>query len=115
MRDLGAVAFVVVRHAASEGAIRQAKGLTRLAGRGIAEPAITPGVLAGRPADLAALDRVVHNRILDGAPIVRVKVWDASGRIVYSDSRQLIGSVFPLDEDEQRTLATGGSMPTPAI
>ena len=105
---IGAVAFVVVRHAASEGAIRQAKGLTRLAGRGIAEPAITPGVLAGRPADLAALDRVVRQRILDGTPIVRVKVWDASGRIVYSDSRQLIGSVFPLDEDEQRTLATGG-------
>ena len=53
---IGAVAFVVIRHAASAGAIRQAQGLTRLAGRGIAEPAITPGVLAGRPADLAALD-----------------------------------------------------------
>ena len=105
---IGAVAFVVVRHAASEGAIRQAKSLTRLAGRGIAEPAITPGVLAGRRADLAALDRVVHNRILAGTPIVRVKVWDASGRIVYSDSRQLVGSVFGLDDDEQRTLATGG-------
>src|SRR6185437_7539092 len=73
-----------------------------------AEPAITPGVLAGRPADLAALDRVVRNRILNGTPIVRVKVWDASGRIVYSDARQLIGSVFPLDADEQETLATGG-------
>ena len=105
---IGAVAFVVIRHAASAGAIRQAQGLTRLAGRGIAEPAITPGVLAGRPADLAALDRVVRNRILSGTPIVRVKVWDASGRIVYSDARQLIGSVFPLDADEQQTLATGG-------
>jgi two-component system, NarL family, sensor kinase len=105
---IGAVAFVVVRHAASAGAIRQAKSLTVLAGRGIAAPAITRGVLAGRRADLAALDRVVRTRILDGTPIVRVKVWDAAGRIVYSDRPQLIGSVFPLDADERKTLDNGG-------
>ena len=57
-----------------------------MAGRGIAEPLITPGVLRGDPVALARLDRAVRERILSGTPIVRVKVWDARGRIVYSDA-----------------------------
>jgi two-component system NarL family sensor kinase len=39
---------------------------------------------------------------------VRVKVWDARGRIVYSDEPRLIGSTFPLGDDEQRVLREGG-------
>lgn len=64
-------------------------------------------MLRGRPRDLARLDR--RERILRGTPIVRVKVWDAQGRIVYSDAPQLIGSVFSLGKDELRTLRSGGT------
>jgi two-component system, NarL family, sensor kinase len=106
---IGAIAFVIVRRAATAGAIRQAKELTQLAGRGIAEPLITPGVLRGTPVDVARLDRGVQKRILQGTPIVRVKIWDQRGRIIYSDARQLIGSVFPLGAGESRTLAQGGT------
>lgn len=106
---IGAVGFVLVRHSATTSAIRQAKELTQLAGRGIAEPLITPGVLSGAPADLARLDRAVRQRILRGTPIVRVKIWDARGRIVYSDEPQLIGRVFPLGDGELQTLRTGGT------
>lgn len=63
---IGAVAFVIVRHTATSGAIRQAKELAQLAGRGIAEPQITPGVLRGDAAALASLDRTVRERILKG-------------------------------------------------
>jgi two-component system NarL family sensor kinase len=105
---IGAIAFVVVRRSATAGAIRQAKELTQLAGRGIAEPLITPGVLRGAPADLARLDRTVRRRILQGTPIVRVKIWDSRGRIIYSDVPQLIGSVFPLGSDELGVLRAGG-------
>jgi two-component system NarL family sensor kinase len=106
---IGAAAFVIVRRSATSDAITQAKDLTQLAGRGIAEPVITPAVLAGDPAALARLDRVVRQRILNRAPIVRVKVWDASGRVIYSDARPLIGKVFPLGADELRTLRGGGT------
>ena len=106
---IAAAAFVIVRRSATSDAITQAKDLTQLAGRGIAEPVITPGVLAGDPAALAQLDRVVRQRILNRTPIVRVKIWDASGRVIYSDARSLIGKVFPLGSDELQTLRGGGT------
>jgi signal transduction histidine kinase len=104
---IGAIAFVVVRRSATAGAISQAKELTLLAGRGIAEPLITPGVLHGTPRALARIDRVIRRRILDGTPIVRVKIWDARGRIVYSDAPQLVGSTFPLGASELAVLRNG--------
>ena len=82
---IGVIGFVIVRRSATSGAIRQAKSLGELAGRGIAEPLITPGCSVATPSDLARLDRVVRQRILAGTPIVRVKIWDARGRILYSD------------------------------
>ena len=106
---IGAVAFIVIRRSATAGVIRQAKELTQLAGRGIAEPLITPGVLRGVPADLARLDRAVRHRVLHGTAIVRVKIWDERGRIIYSDASQLIGSMFPLGTDELRVLRSGGT------
>jgi two-component system NarL family sensor kinase len=101
---------VIVRHTATSAAIRQAKDLTQLAGRGIAEPAITPSVLRGDPAALARLDRVVRARILHGTPIVRVKIWDGTGRVIYSDAPQLIGSRFALGPGEIQTLRGGGTV-----
>lgn len=107
---VGAAAFVVVRRSATAGAVRQAKELSELAGRGIVEPLITPGVLRGDPAALARLDAAVRQRILSSTPIVRVKLWDPSGRIIYSDVRSLIGARYPLGAAERRTLETGGSV-----
>jgi signal transduction histidine kinase len=106
---IGAAAFVIVRRSATSDAITQAKDLTELAGRGIAAPVITPELLKGDPAALAQLDRVVRQRILTRTPIVRVKIWDASGRVIYSDARSLIGKVFPLGAAELRTLRGGGT------
>lgn len=53
-----------------------------------------------------ALDAVVRGHVL-GSRIVRVKIWDASGRIVYSDDRTLIGQRFALPADEREVLASG--------
>src|SRR5947209_7491390 len=105
---LAGVAFVIVRDSATSGAIRQAIGLSELAGPGIAEPLITPGVVRGEPADLRRLDRVVRGRILARTSIVRVKIWDARGRVIYSDATQLISSTCSLGSDELRTLRGGG-------
>jgi signal transduction histidine kinase len=106
---IGGAAFILVRRSATSDAITQAKGITQLAGRGIVAPVITPAVLKGDPAALAQLDRVVRQRILNRTPIVRVKIWDASGRIIYADARSIIGQVFPLGNDELDTLRGGGT------
>jgi signal transduction histidine kinase len=105
---LGFVAVQVLRHTGRNEAIRNAKEVTQLAGRGIVEPAITPGVLAGRRADLARVDRVVLGRVTRD-PVVRVKIWTAAGRIVYSDDRRLIGSRYALGADELEALRSGGT------
>src|SRR5437868_2217609 len=78
---IGMLGFVCIKQSTTTSAIRQAKELTALAGRGIVEPRLTPRLLSGDSAALTRLDRAVHRRILRGTPIVRVKVWDAHGRI----------------------------------
>ncbi len=98
---LGAVA--VMRRIGASEAIRDAKRVTRLAGEGIVEPNLTRGVLSGDPAALQALDRVVRARVLrDG--IVRVKLWTADGRIVYSDEPRLIGARYAVDPADREAL-----------
>src|SRR5947209_3214260 len=101
---LGAVA--VLGHAARSEANRDARVLTSLAGHGIVEPVITPALLRGDPAAIAAMDRVVDRRVRRRS-VVRIKLWDATGRIVYSDEHRLIGSRFPLPDDERTALETG--------
>jgi two-component system, NarL family, sensor kinase len=105
---IGAIGFVLVRRSATTSAISEAKQLTELAGRGIVEPMLSGRVLQGDPHALRRLDATVHRRILRGTPIVRVKVWDAGGRIVYSDVPSLIGRRFALGEDESTVLREGG-------
>ena len=57
-------------------------------------------------AALGALDTVITARVLT-FEVVRVKVWDSTGRIVYSDDRAIVGETYPLGEDELRSLADG--------
>jgi two-component system NarL family sensor kinase len=105
---IGVVGFALIRQTATASAIRQAKELAALAGSGIVEPLITPRLLAGDRAALTRLDRTVRRRILRGTPIVPVKIWDADGRIVYSDATALIGARFPLGVGELKVLRRGG-------
>ncbi|HXJ64926.1 MAG TPA: ATP-binding protein, partial [Actinomycetota bacterium] len=98
----------VFRSAGTAEAIRDARTVSATVGRGIVEPALRNGVLSGDPKAIAALDRVVHRRVLD-ASLVRVKVWDATGRIVYSDEPRLIGSRYPLGADEIAAIRGDGA------
>jgi two-component system NarL family sensor kinase len=101
------IGAVALRHVARDEALRDARALTAAMARGIIQDQLTTEVLDGDPAALRRLDRIVHQRVLGPAPaaqpedssIVRVKVWDADGRIVYSDARGLIGKRFVLPED----------------
>jgi signal transduction histidine kinase len=107
MLIIGVVAFFALRHTATSAAIREATQLAQLAGRGIAEPELTPSVLAGEHGALERLDGVVRRRILTRSPIVRVKIWNAAGTVIYSDARSLIGRRFELGTDELDALRNG--------
>jgi len=102
----GVVGLFVLRALGHREAIRNARQFAALAGQGIVEPTLDRRALAGDPRALSRLDRVVQERVL-GAGVVRVKIWNSAGRIVYSDERQLIGSRYPLGADELETLRTG--------
>ena len=100
------VGGLVLRNLAEGEAVDDARRLATLAGRGVVEPTFTDAALAGRPAALARLDRVVQERVLS-EDIVRVKIWDPDGRIVYSDEPRLIGRRYPLGPDEREALEAG--------
>jgi signal transduction histidine kinase len=103
---IGLVAVAVARRTGTSEAIRDAKQVTRLAGVGIVEPNLTRGVLSGDPSAVHAFDRIVRARVLrDG--IVRVKLWTADGRIVYSDEPRLIGAHYSVDPEERDALQAG--------
>jgi signal transduction histidine kinase len=102
------VGGLVLDRLSEDEAVEDARRLATLAGRGVVEPALTDGVLAGRPAALDALDLVVQERVLSD-DVVRVKLWTRDGRIAYSDEPRLIGSEYPLGDDELEAFETGAT------
>lgn len=102
----GAAAVLALRSLAHDEAVRDARQFAALAGQGIVEPTLEPLLLEGDRAAIDAVDRIVNERVL-GERVVRVKLWDADGQIVYSDEPRLIGSRFPLDASKREVLQTG--------
>jgi two-component system NarL family sensor kinase len=103
---VGVISYLVLREVGTTEALKNARQVTAIVGRGIVEPNLTRGVVRGRPAAVARFDRIVHERVLRD-PIVRVKLWTASGQLVYSDAKWLIGRHFKLGEDEVASLDNG--------
>ena len=60
-------------------------------------PQTTEGVISHDAGALAQIDAIVRPRILDRS-IARIKIWDLTGRILYSDESTLIGRVYALPE-----------------
>ena len=102
-----AIAFVA-RQAGVEQATESARQAAYVTARAVVEPRLTPQVLAGDPAALSRLNDGVRRYGLQGS-LVRVKIWNADGRIVYSDESRLIGQTFTLGEEEAEALRSGGS------
>ena len=98
---IGLIAILAFRAIAKEQALDDAKELTRLTAAAIVEPGLNPGIENGDPAAIRELDRLVRRSVLAESDIVRVKIWTAEGRIIYSDEPRAIGLRFPLHEDER--------------
>ncbi len=69
----------------------------------IAEPNVTDALLAGDQSSIEEFDRLFQQHVLSKSA-VRVKLWTADGRIVYSDEPRLIGETFELGADEVAAL-----------
>jgi two-component system NarL family sensor kinase len=96
-------AFASLRVAERE-AVTDAAHTTDLIAQQVVQPAILNGLISGDPAALAAFGRVVRRQVLSSS-LVRVKLWTAAGRVVYSDEPRLIGQTFPLGSQERAALA----------
>jgi two-component system, NarL family, sensor kinase len=75
---------------------------------GVFAPLVDARLRAGDPAAVARLDRAVTARTR-ASSILRVKVWDARGTILYSDAPRLVGKRFPLDPDDREVLRDQGT------
>ena len=104
----GAAALLALRSLGNAEALRDARQFATLAGQGIVEPTVATGLLRGEPQAIAAVDRIVQERVL-GERVVRVKLWARDGRIAYSDEPRLIGARFPLDSEKLDVLRTGAT------
>lgn len=70
------------------------------------KPLVNEALLAGDAAALDALDKALEPWREDAA-VLRIKVWDGSGRVVYSDIRSLVGQHFALPGWGRDLLAGG--------
>jgi two-component system NarL family sensor kinase len=103
---IGVFLALAQRRTAEGEAIRAARTVTELVAHDVVGPFLSDAALAPGPAH-DALDAVVRERVL-GPRVVRVKIWDASGQIVYSDDRALIGQRFALPPNELAALRSVG-------
>ena len=76
-------------------AVGHATELTQLIADNTVGPIVTAELLAGDAEALERLDTRLEPWLKNGS-IVRVKVWNTSGTIVYSDAPAIIGQTFPL-------------------
>jgi signal transduction histidine kinase len=96
------------QRAARDEAVQDARSTTELLAQTVVAPAFAVGPALTSAAQLDRFDRLVQRR-LRGADILRVKLWDETGTIVYSDEPRLIGEQFVLGEEQRRVLAFGGT------
>lgn len=97
---------VAVDNLGTTAALRDGARVAELVAHGIIEPAMSGSLVRGDSGAIATLDRVVRDKVLLGS-LARVKIWAPDGRIVYSDEPLLIGSVFPLTQEQITALESG--------
>ena len=99
--------YLALRSVALSEAKRDTRTKVQEAGQ-LVESVLGNGILRGDPAAVAAVDETVLARVLSTS-VVRVKVWSADGRVLYSDDPAQIGGRYALDDDQRRLLRDGGA------
>jgi two-component system NarL family sensor kinase len=99
-------ALIAARGLAEAESVRDAADRADRIADAIVEPALTDALVDGDEEARRAMDEEVRDHVLSSS-IVRVKIWDDTGRVVWSDEPALIDRRFELDEDDLEALAGG--------
>jgi two-component system, NarL family, sensor kinase len=103
---VGLATTIASRRIGEREAIADARATTVARAEGRVTNALTDGILVGDPDAVRALAAVVEQGVLDDS-LVRVKVWNRDGTIVYSDEPRLAGTTYALGPDELDALLSG--------
>src|SRR5690348_8805664 len=95
---VGVATAVAARRVGQREAIVDARTTTLVKAQTVVEPVVTDGLLTAQPAAVHRVDAVVRHGVLDRS-LVRVKIWNREGRIVYSDESRLDGTAYHLGTD----------------
>jgi two-component system, NarL family, sensor kinase len=106
---LAGLIAVLARQTGTEQAMDRASETTYLMAKAVVEPRLTPEVVAGDPDALRRFSAQLGEFAPEGS-LVRVKLWDADGRVVYSDDPRLIGRRYPLAPPEAAALTDRGTI-----
>lgn len=105
---VGVVAALLFSRAGEEEAVDEARRLTRALATGVVEPNLTSGLMRSDPDEYRRFDELMRDTVVID-PVVRAKLWAPDGLVLYSDEPRLVGSRYPLGEEElERLWSQGG-------
>jgi signal transduction histidine kinase len=107
---VGITGTLVLRRLATDQALQRARDFTQLSAR-VVENRVDDGLLTGDAPAVGAVASAVSGFVMAAdtrTPVVRVKIWDPTGQIVYSDKPELIGERYALGAEEREILDEGG-------
>ncbi|HJQ43161.1 MAG TPA: histidine kinase, partial [Jatrophihabitantaceae bacterium] len=102
---VGFAGSLISRHLAEQQSVNDAARTTDLLAESVVQPALTDALVGNSAAAGKVLDPVVRARVLSSS-LVRVKIWQPDGGILYSDDARLVGQRFALDDEARDALTT---------
>jgi two-component system NarL family sensor kinase len=103
---VGIGTFAASRRVGEREAVVDARTTTLVKAQTIVEPAVTNGLALARPAAVAKVAAVVEKSVLSRS-LVRVKIWNRDGTILYSNEPRLEGNTYPLGDEERAAIDNG--------
>jgi two-component system NarL family sensor kinase len=100
---VGIIGGLISRRIAESQAVHEAAQLTNVLAESVVQPALTDAMATSTSA-AAKLADLVHTQVLSSS-LVRVKIWNTQGQIMYSDEPRLVGARFDLDGGARAALA----------
>lgn len=100
---VGVAGVVVSQRIAKKEAVHDVAQITDILAESVVQPALTDAMATNSGVASARLDALVRQGILN-TQVVRVKLWNPQGLVLYSDEKRLIGQRFSLDDDARQAL-----------
>jgi two-component system NarL family sensor kinase len=102
---VGLVGSLLARHTAENEAVHNVAQLTDVLARSVVQPALTDAMATSPKRATAVLDPIVRQDVVDQS-LVRIKLWNSDGTVLYSNDPRLVGQRFPLDPDARHALTS---------